>query len=125
MTLVPFNQDLNRLMLVAKHSSAASYQVTWGAQSKTFSADELEHGVNLANEFPLNPFTDAFARVDAAVKAKQAFETRQIKQSFRGAEAKANMEQVAQQTEAEREPLAKAIETAFVPVTHTLKIEPR
>ena len=125
MTLVPFNQDLNRLVLVAEHGKAASYLVTWGSQSKTFSAEELSHGVNLANEFPLNPFTDAFARVDAAVKAKQAYETKQIKQSFRSAEAKANIEAVVQQTEAEREPLAQAIKAAFVPVTHTLKLEPK
>jgi hypothetical protein len=62
--------------------------------------------------------------VDAAVAAKQAYETTQIKKSFRSPEAKANMEAVAAQTEKEREPLAEAIKAAFVPVTHTIKIEP-
>jgi hypothetical protein len=33
------------------------------------------------------------------------------------------MEAVAAQTEKEREPLAEAIKAAFVPVTHTIKIE--
>lgn len=30
MTLVPFNQELNRLMLVVKNGKAVSYKVTWG-----------------------------------------------------------------------------------------------
>ncbi len=61
--------------------------------------------------------------MDAAVAAKQAYETKQIKQSFRSAEAKQDMESVAAQTEKESGPLAEAIKTAFVPVTHTIKIE--
>jgi len=124
-TLIPFNQDLNRLILVADHGKATSYQVTWGSESKTFSAEQLAQGINLATEFPANPFTEAFAKVDAAVKAKQAFETTQIKQRFRSAEAKANMEEVVKQTEVERQPLEDAIKAAFVPVTHTLRIEAR
>ena len=125
MTLVPFNQELNRLMLKATNVKAGrSYQVTWGSESKTFTADQLERGINLAAEFPCNPFCEAFAKVDAAVAAKQAYETQQIKKSFRSPEAKTDMEGVAAQTEKEREPLAAAIKAAFVPVTHTLKIEP-
>ncbi len=125
MKLVPFNEDLNRLMLKARNvRSGRSYRVTWGAESRTFTADQLERGVNLAAEFASNPFCEAFAKVDAAVAAKQAYETKQIKQVFRSPEAKADMEGVAAQTEKEREPLAAAIRAAFVPVTHTLKIVP-
>ena len=58
----------------------------------------------------------------AAVAAKQAYETTQIKQTFRSPEAKADMEGVAAKTEKEREPLVAAIKVAFVPVTHTIKI---
>jgi lysophospholipase L1-like esterase len=124
MTLIPFNPDLNRLILrVADAKVGLTYKVTWGGESKTFPADRLKRGVNLAEEFPCNPFCDAFAKVDAAVAAKQAYETTQIKKSFRSAEAKADMESVAARTEQERAPLAAAIKAAFVPVTHTLKIE--
>ena len=56
MRLVPFNQDLNRLTLVARHAQAASYKVTWGGAKKTFAAAALASGVNLAEEFPCNPF---------------------------------------------------------------------
>lgn len=124
MTLIPFNEDLNRLTLKASNAQAGkSYKVTWGQESKTFTAAQLDHGINLAAEFPCNPFCDAFAHVDAAVIAKQAFETRQIKESFRSPEARTDMDGVADRTEKDRAPLAEAIKTAFVPVTHTIKIE--
>jgi hypothetical protein len=123
MTLIPFNQDLNRLTLKADNVKAGKrYKVTWGSESKTFTADQLAHGINLAAEFPCNPFCEAFAKVDAAVAAKQAYETKQIKQAFRSPEAKTDMEGVSARTEQEREPLAAAIRAAFVPVTHTIKI---
>ena len=123
MTLIPFNPELNRLILVARNGSAKNYKVTWGAGSKSFTADQLARGVNLAEAFSANPFGVAFAKVDAAVAAKQAYETKQIKQLFRSPEAKADMEAVAAQSEKERQPLAAAIKSAFVPVTHTIKIE--
>jgi lysophospholipase L1-like esterase len=122
MSLVPFNQDLNRLMLVANNGQAAGYKITWGMASKSFTAEQLKRGINLAAEFPCNPFCEAFAKVDAAVAAKQAYETKQIKQSFRSPEAKTDMAAVVKQTEEERAPLEAAIRQAFVPVTHTLKI---
>jgi lysophospholipase L1-like esterase len=123
-TLIPFNQELNRFVLVAKNGNAASYHVTWGTQSKSFTAEQLSHGVNLTHEFPANPFSAAFAKVDTAVAAKQAYETKQIKEAFRSPEAKSDMEGVAARTEQERQPLAQAIKAAFVPVTHTIKIQP-
>ncbi len=125
LTLVPFNADLNRLTLIVRKAKSKTCKVTWGAESKTYASDQLARGINLAEEFPQNPFCEAFARVDAAVAAKQAYETKQIKERFRSPEAKANMEAVAAQTEKEREPLAAAIKAAFVPVTHTIKIEPQ
>ena len=122
--LVPFDQQLNRLMLIGKNGTAAAYVVTWSTQQKTFTSDQLAHGVNLAEEFALNPFCAAFGKVDAAVAAKQAYETKQIKEMFRSGEAKKDMEGMAARTEQEHQALAAAVKTAFVPVTHTLKIEP-
>jgi lysophospholipase L1-like esterase len=48
MTIVPFNQDLNRFMLIAKNGKADKYKVTWGEESKTYTAEQLKKGVNLA-----------------------------------------------------------------------------
>lgn len=122
MTLIPFNQDLNRLTLMARKGPAQRYAVTWGTETRTFSAEELARGINLAEQFVCNPFCDAFAKVDAAIAAKQAFETKQIKERFHGPGAKTNMPEIVAETESERAPLAAAIKAAFVPVTHTIRI---
>ncbi len=124
MALVPFNQELNRLMLVVKHASAKKYKVTWGPTSHEYEASQLARGVNLAADFEVNPFSDAFNAVDEAVAKKQAFETDQIKKQFHGDAGKADMEGTVEKTEAERAPLVAAIKTAFVPVTHTIEITP-
>lgn len=122
MTVVPFNQDLNRLMLVVKGATKKKYQVTWGSEIRSYTKAELTKGVNLAADFVTNPFSAAFKKVEDAVLAKQSFETQQIKKDFRSPEAKQDMEAVVAKTEAQRTPLAEAIKTAFVPVTHTVKI---
>lgn len=148
MTLIPFNQELNRLVLVAKNGSAQSYKVTWGTVAKSYSAADLQKGVNLAADFAVNPFSEAFKKVDAAVGAKQNYETKQIKSIFhdlvggqfktseeikdaemktlyalRGADGKFDRDQIAAATEKTRAPLVAAVKTAFVPVTHTIRIE--
>jgi hypothetical protein len=128
MTLVPFNQDLNRLVLVAKNGTAKNYQVTWGDDRKTFSAEQLAQGINLAVEFPHNPFSEKFAQVDAAVAAKQAYETDEIQKQFEGgknlsrAERNAHTEKILAEAEAKHTELANAVAAAFAPVTHTIKI---
>ena len=124
MTLVPFNQDLNRLILVVKGTKAEKYDVQWGSETHSYSAKALRDGVNLAADFQANPFSAAFNKVDAAVAAKQAFETTQIKQLFRSPEAKSDMEGVVAKSEKERKPLAEAIARSMVPVTHVIKITP-
>jgi len=122
MTLVPFNKELNRLMLVAKGGSAQKYKVTWGTNSKSYTAEQLAAGVNLAEDFVTNPFSSAFEKVDAAVLKKQVYETHQIKNIFHGAEFKLEPDTMVKLTERVRAPLAEAIKTAFVPVTHTIQI---
>lgn len=125
MTLVPFNEKLNRFMLVARDPEADSYRVTWGDASRTYSSAELKAGVNLAADFEVNPFSAAFKRVDEAVKRKQDYETRQVKTLFHGPEGRQDMMATVALTEKVRQPLAEAIETAFAPVRHTIVIEAR
>ena len=123
MTLIPFNQELNRLTLaVVKGGTAQNYKVTWGEETKSYSADQLAQGVNLAADFTVNPFSEAFAKVDAAVAAKQNYETKQIRQLFHGEEGRVDMAATVALTEKARAPLAAAIRQAFVPVTHTIKV---
>ena len=131
MALVPFNQDLNRFMLIAKNGEAGQYKVTWGTESKVFSAAQLAQGINLAVEFPSNPFNEAFAKVDDAVRLKQEFETREMKTDFRPkGNLRAPIEEVIPQTEKvvkedekKHDTLAAAVSAAFVPVTYTIRIE--
>jgi hypothetical protein len=123
MTLVPFNAELNRLMLVVKGAPAAGCRVTWGSISRTYPADALAKGVNLAEDFETNPFSEAFDKVDAAVAAKQAFETKQVKRIFHGKEGRKDMEGAVKKTEGERAARVEAIRAAFVPVTHVIRIE--
>ena len=67
----PFNQDLNRFMLVVAGAAAdKKYNVTWGKESKEFSGEALTKGINLAAEFMVTPFADAFKAVDAKVHAR-------------------------------------------------------
>jgi lysophospholipase L1-like esterase len=124
MTLVPFMQELNRFTLIATGGSAAKYAVTWGAESRTYTAEQLKAGVNLADDFAVNPFSDAFKKVDEAVIKKQGYETEQIKKQFHGAAGKADIEKTATETEAIRAPLAATIAATVVPVNHVIKIAP-
>lgn len=129
MTLVPFNEELNRFMLTVEDASDAKYRVSWGAQSAEFTGEQLRHGINLAAEFPANPFSTRFALIDAAVDAKQEFETRQVKNLFRPSKPNATMEditahtdQVVKETEKEHAALEEVVRVAYSPVTYTLKI---
>ncbi len=122
MEWVPFMEELNRLTLKIKNPPAARYRVYWGAFEKVYSSEALSQGVNLAADFLENPFSEAFKKVDQAVAAKQAYETRQIKQIFHGPEGRADKEMAAALTEKTREPLVSAIRDAFQPVVHSIRI---
>ncbi len=122
LTLLPFNQELNRLLLVVKNAPANGADVTWGTATKTYTKAELEKGVNLAADFPNNPFRPAFQAVWDAVGAKQNYETRQIKELFHGPEGKADADATASLTEKVRAPLEENIRKAMKPVDHELKI---
>lgn len=124
MSLVPFNRALNRLLLVVKNVDARGCRVTWGDQEKIFTAAHLARGVNLADEFPANPFSTSFGRVDAAVAAKQEYETRQIKLLFHGPEFAVDPAALVAVTERARATLVDAIHAAVVPVTHVIRIVP-
>lgn len=71
----PFNEDLNRYMLVVKGLAAAKAKVTWGTESRDFAADDLAKGVNLAAAFAAHtPFDTQFRKVNSAVRDQQEHE---------------------------------------------------
>jgi len=147
LTLVPFNKDLNRLTLIVRNGKAKSYKVTWGDETRSYSAEQLRKGINLAEDYTANPFSDSFRKVDEAVAAKQQYETKQIKQIFhdlasgkykseadikdkdikelfalRNDQGKFDMQELEKATERQRQPLVDAVKAAFVPVTHTIRV---
>jgi hypothetical protein len=122
-TLVPFFQDLSRFQLVVTNASGPQYNVIWGTATNMYTSAQLASGVNLAADFVTNPFCESFKRVDEAVAAKQAYETKQIKEIFHGPVGHANLAEAVETTEAERAPLAKAIMDAMTPVRHTILIQ--
>ena len=129
---LPFNDDLNRYMLVVKGVTGSKAKVTWGDTSQEFTAAELAKGVNLAAAFAgANPFSAAFAKVQEAVVAQQTDEVsltkfwlggmKDLQGSLPGQDAV--LDQITQSGIKERDRLAKAAADAVVPVTHTIKIE--
>ncbi|MGC8743711.1 MAG: SGNH/GDSL hydrolase family protein [Verrucomicrobiia bacterium] len=75
----PFNQDLNRFTLKVTNLSKPRARVKWGEQTKEFTKEQLQSGVNLAAEFQQTPFDEQFQNVIRAIGAKQNFETLLIK----------------------------------------------
>jgi lysophospholipase L1-like esterase len=124
--LFPFNQDLNRLTLKVSGAGNGKVKVIWGEGSKTFAAEDLQAGINLAAEFPTNPFVEPFKKAEAAIRAQQEFETPMIKTLYHKQVAPSD-EQKAEQERAEartkQQELAAAAARSVAPVKHTIKIE--
>ncbi|MHB9023134.1 MAG: SGNH/GDSL hydrolase family protein [Armatimonadota bacterium] len=129
----PFNQELNRLTLVVKNLGADQAKVTWGAASKVFTRADLEKGINLAAEFTDTPFASAFQKLEAAVIAKQQFETYLIKHQITTYPylmiLTGNDPEVAAATDTLRKKLwgveekhQANVRAALIPVKHTLAI---
>ena len=129
-----FNQDLNRLTLKVKGLTSAKGKVTWGTESKEFSAEQLAAGINLAAEFAKTPFDAAFAQLTTAVAAKQAYETPLIKDmitKYRAfaedakadAEFAAALNTVKAKLIAKQQKLDATVHSRLVPVKHSLSVE--
>jgi lysophospholipase L1-like esterase len=125
MTLVPFNQELNRMTLKVGGTAASQYRVTWVNEEglvedhHVYTAAQLAAGVNLADEFEVNPFTVPFNRIDELVLEKQTIEHQETWHRW----DKGNSEQGLAEYEAKRNALMVQIKQAFVPVTHSLVFE--
>jgi lysophospholipase L1-like esterase len=127
----PFNDDLNRYVLVVKGLKGSKAKVTWGATSKEFAAADLEKGINLAAEFLVNPFSDSFKKVDAAVQTQQALETTLVQQFIHNEAALKAMvpdqadsiDKIAAGGIKKDAELFDAAQALVTPVQHTIKIE--
>lgn len=122
LALVPFDDELNRLVLKVDAPAASAYDVTWGESTRTYQAAELQSGVNLAKDFETHPLLPAFKKVWDAVLAKQDYETRQIKTLVHGPEGAADLEGTFAVTEKARARLAEAVTAAKHTAEHVITI---
>jgi lysophospholipase L1-like esterase len=128
---LPFNQDLNRFMLVVKNGGSGKVKITWGSSSKEFDASELENGINLAAEFLNNPFSGPFKRVEDEIARKQELETLLVKRMItqmpqvtkNAPGAKDALERAATDGIATDKDLQAVMTASVTPVKHTIKIE--
>jgi lysophospholipase L1-like esterase len=132
-TCIPFNDDLNRYILVVKGLTTSKAKVSWGTTTKEFAAADLAKGINLASEFLTNPFVQQFMKVDLAVKAQEAQESLLSqtfmhnvptwKQTFAPG-TDAAFDQIISGGMTQHDALYKAVVDLITPVEHTIKITP-
>ena len=132
-TCLPFNDDLNRYILVVKGLTTAKAKITWGTTTKEFAAADLAKGINLASEFLANPFVVQFQKVDTAVKMQEAQENLLSqtflhnlptwKQTFAPGVDSA-FDQIIAAAMTQHDALYKRASDLVIPIEHTIKIEP-
>jgi len=128
---LPFNEDLNRFVLKVP-GVTGSYKVTWGAVTKTFTAEQLTSGVNLAVEFLDHPFTQTFNQIFNMIREKQNLETTLTKDWLHNAEQQRKnfpeagdaFDRIAQAGVTAQQRLNDAVTKAVVPIKHSIVIEP-
>jgi len=129
----PFNEDLNRYLLFVKGLTAPKARITWGDQSREFSASDLEKGVNLAAAFAAHtPFDSQFAKVEGAVEGQQGPEFIFTQFFFHNIEdfktmAPGKIGAINKLTTAMVEQdrhRGDAAAALVIPVRHTIKVEP-
>jgi lysophospholipase L1-like esterase len=128
----PFNEELNRFILVAKNIRAdAKYKVTWGDTSREYSGSELAKGINLAADFLDNPFSEPFRRCEEVIAEQQKFETTLTKYLLHRIpyyldyvpETKEDFDNVIEKLCQKDGKMAAASAASVVPVRHRIKIE--
>jgi lysophospholipase L1-like esterase len=125
----PFNADLNRLTFKVTGAGAAGAKVTWGPATKQFTAEQLQKGINLAEEFLDNPFCEPFREAEKKIRRQQDYETPLVKtllhltptyEPFIADETASFVQTVIQKDKQ----FAAESRAAVVPVKHKILIEP-
>jgi len=129
---LPFNEELNRFILVAKNTSReATYKVTWGDATRQYTGGELAKGINLAADFLDNPFSEPFRRSEEIIAKQQAFETALTKRLLHRIpdylryipDAKEDLDNIIEKLCKKDKEMAAASSASVVPVRHSIKIE--
>ena len=129
---IPFNEELNRYILVANNiSEDAKYKVTWGDTTRKYTGTELAKGINLAADFLDNPFSEPFRRNEAIFLEQQIFETRltrillhSIPNYLRYApEMEEDIDNLVEKLCKKDKKIAAASSASVVPLRHKIKIK--
>ena len=120
---LPFSRELNRFMLVVTNLGQPYANVTWGDTTLTFSREDLEAGVNLAEKFQHTPFDSKFADVMALITKKELKECSMIK-GVNGSADYSGGHYWTEQDVTDRNAMDLEVKNAIVPVQHTLTIVP-
>jgi lysophospholipase L1-like esterase len=128
---IPFNEDLNRFVLVVKNPGAEKVKVTWGKTSKELAAADLAKGVNLAAAFLDNPFCEPFRAVERKIASKQGMEVELVKNLLhnlpayvrRAPEEKDALDRIGTALVKSDVEAREACAAAVAPVKHTIRIE--
>ncbi len=115
---VPFNEELNRYLLVVKNLPTGNAKIYWrGNEQHNFSADELARGANLAGAFSDMPFRGPLQDVDNAVRD-------QVQEEGRLGALMVQNKPPDAALLANRDLVRRRQRERFVPVKHTLRIQP-
>lgn len=127
----PFNAELNRYLLVVNGLTTPRAKVTWGTESREFAATDLAKGVNLAEAFAAHtPFDPAFMHVQDQLWQQQLKQIVLNNAVVKNLDAYTKMapgapiDQLAQGIHDQDKKNGEKAAALFVPVTHTIKIEP-
>ncbi len=122
LALVPFDDELNRFLFRLTSPKSANYTITWGEQSRTYSAAQLIQGINLAKDFDNNPLVPAFQAIRTAVSDKQTYETIHMQKMIHGPEGASDLEATLALTERVHALLQKAILEEKKPTLHAITV---
>ncbi|CAN5775025.1 SGNH/GDSL hydrolase family protein [soil metagenome] len=131
LAVYPFNDDLNRLQLVVKNVPPGRLRLTWGSVSKEFASADLAKGINLAAEFPDNPFSEPFAKAQAAIREQQKMDTYLVKEFLHWTPGwshllpgnETNFAQLETSVVKRANEAANTVQQSLVPVEHTIRVE--
>ena len=127
----PFNQELNRFLLVVKGLTATHAKVSWNGQTQEFSAADLAQGVNLASAFAgRTPFDTVFGRIVDTLWQKQLKQfvwndsTVSHLDEIRKMAPGAPVDQLVAAMQEQSTRNLAAARAMMVPIDHAIKIEP-
>jgi hypothetical protein len=114
---IPFNEELNRYMLVVKNLPEGQAKVYWDDRTRDFSSEELARGVNLAETMGGDhPFGNITNFVDGGVRGQQNLEAMAGALQVQG--------KPDPQAEAKRQAALQVAKSHLVPVNYNIAIQP-